>query len=154
VLRDHGLQSVSLDEALEDADLALILTAHPQVDHRLVAQRARLLVDLRARLLVDLRARLLVDARHHAQPASPAAQHCSAPRLTARAREASQDARRVGAMNEERSEPEAQPAVRTDVLRRAPSTSASATTTRPTRCSTRSGETTRTKPARASTEQS
>jgi hypothetical protein len=25
----------------------LIVTAHPQVDHRLVAQRARLLVDLR-----------------------------------------------------------------------------------------------------------
>ena len=57
-------------------------------------------------------------------------------------------------MNEERSEPEAQRAVRTDVLRRAPSTSASATTTRLTHCSTRSGETTRTKPARASTEQS
>ena len=98
------LQSVSLEDALEDADLALILTAHPQVDHQLLAQRAR----------------LLLDARHHAQPASPAAQHCSAPRLAARAREASQDARRVGAMNEERSEPEAQPAVRTDVLRRAP----------------------------------
>jgi UDP-N-acetyl-D-glucosamine dehydrogenase len=45
VLRDHGLQSVSLDDALEDADLALILTAHPQVDHQLLAQRARLLVD-------------------------------------------------------------------------------------------------------------
>jgi len=46
-LRDHGLQSVSLDDALEDADLALIVTAHPHVDHQLVAQRARLLVDLR-----------------------------------------------------------------------------------------------------------
>ena len=46
-LRDYGLQSLSLDEALEDADLALILTAHPQVDHQLLAQRARLLVDLR-----------------------------------------------------------------------------------------------------------
>jgi UDP-N-acetyl-D-glucosamine dehydrogenase len=46
-LRDHGLRSVSLDEALEEADLALIVTAHPQVDHRLVAERARLLVDLR-----------------------------------------------------------------------------------------------------------
>ena len=45
--RDHDLHSVSLDDALEDADLALIVTAHPQVDHRLVAQRARLLVDLR-----------------------------------------------------------------------------------------------------------
>jgi UDP-N-acetyl-D-glucosamine dehydrogenase len=46
-LRDHGLHSVSLDDALEDADLALIVTAHPEVDHGLVAQRARLLVDLR-----------------------------------------------------------------------------------------------------------
>jgi hypothetical protein len=39
-LRDHGLQSVSLDDALEHADLALIVTAHPQVDHQLVAERA------------------------------------------------------------------------------------------------------------------
>ncbi len=46
-LRDHGLHSISLDDALEDADLALIVTAHPHVDHQLVAQRARLLVDLR-----------------------------------------------------------------------------------------------------------
>ena len=46
-LREHGLQSVSLEDALEDADLALIVTAHPHVDHQLVAQRARLLVDLR-----------------------------------------------------------------------------------------------------------
>ncbi len=46
-LRDHGLHSVSLDDALEEADLALIVTAHPEVDHQLVAQRARLLVDLR-----------------------------------------------------------------------------------------------------------
>ncbi len=40
-LRDHDLNSASLD----DADLALILTAHPQVDHQLLAQPARLLVD-------------------------------------------------------------------------------------------------------------
>ncbi len=46
-LRDYGLNSVCLDDALDDADLALIVTAHPQVDHQLVAQRARLLVDLR-----------------------------------------------------------------------------------------------------------
>jgi UDP-N-acetyl-D-glucosamine dehydrogenase len=46
-LRDHGLHSVSLDDALQDADLTLIVTAHPEVDHQLVAQRARLLVDLR-----------------------------------------------------------------------------------------------------------
>jgi UDP-N-acetyl-D-glucosamine dehydrogenase len=36
-----------LDEALPDADLALIVTAHPGVDHDLVARRARLVVDLR-----------------------------------------------------------------------------------------------------------
>jgi UDP-N-acetyl-D-glucosamine dehydrogenase len=46
-LREHGLHSVSLDDALQDADLTLIITAHPEVDHQLVAQRARLLVDLR-----------------------------------------------------------------------------------------------------------
>ena len=45
-LREHDLNSVSLDDALEDADLALILTAHPQVDHHLLAQHARLLIDL------------------------------------------------------------------------------------------------------------
>jgi hypothetical protein len=33
--------------ALNHADLTLIVTAHLQVDHQLVAQRARLLVDLR-----------------------------------------------------------------------------------------------------------
>jgi UDP-N-acetyl-D-glucosamine dehydrogenase len=46
-LQEYGLHSVSLDDALEDVDLALIVTAHPQVDHQLIAQRARLLVDLR-----------------------------------------------------------------------------------------------------------
>jgi len=34
-------------DALADADLVLIVTAHPGVDHDLVAKRARLLVDLR-----------------------------------------------------------------------------------------------------------
>jgi UDP-N-acetyl-D-glucosamine dehydrogenase len=38
---------VALEEALQDADLALIVTAHPGVDHELVFQRARLVVDLR-----------------------------------------------------------------------------------------------------------
>jgi UDP-N-acetyl-D-glucosamine dehydrogenase len=46
-LRDYALHSVSLDDALEHADLTLIITAHPHVDHQLVAQHARLLVDLR-----------------------------------------------------------------------------------------------------------
>jgi UDP-N-acetyl-D-glucosamine dehydrogenase len=46
-LPDHGLQSLPLEEALQDADLAVIVTAHPSVDHELVAQRARVLLDLR-----------------------------------------------------------------------------------------------------------
>jgi UDP-N-acetyl-D-glucosamine dehydrogenase len=36
-----------LEDVLADADLALIVTAHPSVDHELVARRARLVVDLR-----------------------------------------------------------------------------------------------------------
>jgi UDP-N-acetyl-D-glucosamine dehydrogenase len=46
-LPDHGLRSVSLEEALQGAELALIVTAHPEVDHALVATRARVLLDLR-----------------------------------------------------------------------------------------------------------
>jgi UDP-N-acetyl-D-glucosamine dehydrogenase len=46
-LNDYDLHSLPLDDALEGADLALIVTAHPGVDHALVAQRARLVVDLR-----------------------------------------------------------------------------------------------------------
>jgi UDP-N-acetyl-D-glucosamine dehydrogenase len=46
-LPDHGLHSLPLDDALEDADLGLIITAHPEVEHALVAQRARVLLDLR-----------------------------------------------------------------------------------------------------------
>ncbi|MGA2165011.1 MAG: nucleotide sugar dehydrogenase [Solirubrobacteraceae bacterium] len=41
------LRSVPLEEALHDADLALIVTAHPTVDHALAAERARVVVDLR-----------------------------------------------------------------------------------------------------------
>jgi UDP-N-acetyl-D-glucosamine dehydrogenase len=44
---DFGLTSRPLEETLEDADLVLIVTAHPGVDHDLVAKRARLVVDLR-----------------------------------------------------------------------------------------------------------
>jgi UDP-N-acetyl-D-glucosamine dehydrogenase len=36
-----------LEEALQDAGLALIVTAHPGVDHDMVLKRARLVVDLR-----------------------------------------------------------------------------------------------------------
>ena len=46
-LPELGLTSRELDPALAEADLALIVTAHPEVDHDLVATRARLLLDLR-----------------------------------------------------------------------------------------------------------
>jgi UDP-N-acetyl-D-glucosamine dehydrogenase len=43
----HGLRSVGLDEGLESCDMAVIVTAHPGVDHEAVARRARGTVDLR-----------------------------------------------------------------------------------------------------------
>ena len=46
-LRDSGLASLELDEALSDADCAVIVTAHPDVDHDLVIERVPLVVDLR-----------------------------------------------------------------------------------------------------------
>ncbi len=46
-LPEFGLRSVPLEDALRDADLALIVTAHPTVDHALAAERARVVVDLR-----------------------------------------------------------------------------------------------------------
>ena len=46
-LPDGGLRSVGFDEALDGADLALIITAHPTVDHDAIAARAPLCVDLR-----------------------------------------------------------------------------------------------------------
>ncbi len=46
-LPEHDLRSVPLEDALGDADLALIVTAHPTVDHALAAERARVVVDLR-----------------------------------------------------------------------------------------------------------
>ncbi len=46
-LTDFGLSSADLEQALTDADVALIVTAHPTVDHDHVARRARLVVDLR-----------------------------------------------------------------------------------------------------------
>ncbi|HEX5852818.1 MAG TPA: nucleotide sugar dehydrogenase [Solirubrobacteraceae bacterium] len=42
-----SLASVELEQAVADADLTLIVTAHPNVDHELVARRARLVLDLR-----------------------------------------------------------------------------------------------------------
>jgi UDP-N-acetyl-D-glucosamine dehydrogenase len=46
-LPELGLRSRPLEEALGDADLVLIVTAHPSVDHDHVAKRARLVLDLR-----------------------------------------------------------------------------------------------------------
>ena len=46
-LSELALESASLESAVSDCDLALIVTAHPSVDHEMIAQRARLLVDLR-----------------------------------------------------------------------------------------------------------
>jgi UDP-N-acetyl-D-mannosaminuronate dehydrogenase len=46
-LTRHNLHSLPLEDALADADLALIVTAHPSVDHDLVLQRSSLVVDLR-----------------------------------------------------------------------------------------------------------
>jgi UDP-N-acetyl-D-glucosamine dehydrogenase len=46
-LAEFSLESMPLEEMITDADLALIVTAHPSVDHELVARRARLVVDLR-----------------------------------------------------------------------------------------------------------
>jgi UDP-N-acetyl-D-glucosamine dehydrogenase len=46
-LPELGLASTPLEDAIADADLALIVTAHPSVDHELIARRARLVLDLR-----------------------------------------------------------------------------------------------------------
>ncbi len=46
-LPELGLRSLPLEDALQGADLALIVTAHPTVDHALAAARARVVVDLR-----------------------------------------------------------------------------------------------------------
>jgi UDP-N-acetyl-D-glucosamine dehydrogenase len=46
-LPEHGLRNTGLDEALEDIDLAVIVTAHPEVDHGRVVERAPLVLDLR-----------------------------------------------------------------------------------------------------------
>ena len=44
---EFDLRSTPLEQAITDADLALIVTAHPEVDHDLIAERARLVLDLR-----------------------------------------------------------------------------------------------------------
>jgi UDP-N-acetyl-D-glucosamine dehydrogenase len=46
-LSELGLQAASFDDALDGADLAVIVTAHPGVDHEAVVERAPLSLDLR-----------------------------------------------------------------------------------------------------------
>jgi UDP-N-acetyl-D-glucosamine dehydrogenase len=46
-LAELGLRSAPVEQAFADTDLAVIVTAHPGVDHDLVAARARAVVDLR-----------------------------------------------------------------------------------------------------------
>jgi len=46
-LADRGLRSTTLGAGLEGTDLAVIVTAHPQVDHGAVVERAPLVLDLR-----------------------------------------------------------------------------------------------------------
>ncbi|HEX8156895.1 MAG TPA: nucleotide sugar dehydrogenase [Solirubrobacteraceae bacterium] len=46
-LAEHGLASEPLDDVLEDADLLLIVTAHPGVDHDAAVARVPLALDLR-----------------------------------------------------------------------------------------------------------
>ncbi len=46
-LPDFGLQSVPLDEAVADADVVVLVTAHPGIDYGSVARDAAVFVDLR-----------------------------------------------------------------------------------------------------------
>src|ERR1700677_783955 len=46
-LPEFDLESQPLEQALADADLTLIVTAHPSVDHGAIAEQAGLVVDLR-----------------------------------------------------------------------------------------------------------
>jgi UDP-N-acetyl-D-glucosamine dehydrogenase len=54
-LVEHDLRSVGLDEALEGIDLAVIVTAHPSVDHGRVVERAPLAPPRRAATLSPTR---------------------------------------------------------------------------------------------------
>jgi UDP-N-acetyl-D-glucosamine dehydrogenase len=46
-LADPPLSSVPLDTAVAEADVVVVVTAHPGIDHQLVARSARMVVDLR-----------------------------------------------------------------------------------------------------------
>jgi UDP-N-acetyl-D-glucosamine dehydrogenase len=42
-----GLESVSLDPAVEESDVVVLVTAHPKIDYQALAERSPLFVDLR-----------------------------------------------------------------------------------------------------------
>lgn len=46
-LPDLGLESMPLDDAVADADVVVLVTAHPGIDHEAIARDAALFVDLR-----------------------------------------------------------------------------------------------------------
>jgi UDP-N-acetyl-D-glucosamine dehydrogenase len=46
-LREFELRSTPLDDAITGADAVVLVTAHPDIDHRRIAERAQLFVDLR-----------------------------------------------------------------------------------------------------------
>jgi UDP-N-acetyl-D-glucosamine dehydrogenase len=46
-LAEHGLRNAGFDDALDGTDLAVIVTAHPGVDHDAVVDRVPLVLDLR-----------------------------------------------------------------------------------------------------------
>jgi UDP-N-acetyl-D-glucosamine dehydrogenase len=46
-IAEHDLRNTPLDEALDSIDLAVIVTAHPEVDHEWVVERASQVLDLR-----------------------------------------------------------------------------------------------------------
>ncbi len=58
-LSDDGLTSTDLDEALDGADIACIVTAHPEVDHERVVAEAPLVIDFRG-VTRDIEARNVV----------------------------------------------------------------------------------------------
>ena len=58
-LPEVGLSSAALEESLATADLAAIVTAHPQVDYRAVVEKAPLVLDFRG-VTRDIRSENLV----------------------------------------------------------------------------------------------
>jgi UDP-N-acetyl-D-glucosamine dehydrogenase len=46
-LREHDVRNEPLDDAVEGADLVVIVTAHPDIDHADIAGRVPALLDLR-----------------------------------------------------------------------------------------------------------